>query len=149
MKEYNIYARPSLTHKQSTNVTMGLSLSQLIDVDEKNQIITTNCWLTMNWVDYKLTWNPTDYGNITEIRLPYDKIWKPDVILYNNADALASQSQISTQMMINKDGNVTWLSTAIFKSSCSLDVYKFPFDEQNCSLLFGNSNFNQINNYFE
>ena len=28
-------------------------------------------------MDNKLSWNESDYNGITEIRLPYDKIWKP------------------------------------------------------------------------
>lgn len=133
---YNPLARPSLSHKHPTNVTFDLSLSQLIDVDEKNQLITTNAWVTMNWIDFKLRWNASKYGGIDNIRLPYDKIWKPDVILYNNADALASMSQISTHMIILNNGSVTWLTTSIYRSSCSIDVNYFPFDQQNCSLSF-------------
>ena len=37
----------------------------------------------MEWVDYKLTWNESEYGGITDIRLPFDMIWKP-VSLINN-----------------------------------------------------------------
>ncbi|CAF4051289.1 unnamed protein product [Rotaria sordida] len=53
-----------------------------------------------------------------------------------NADNLASLSQISTNVMVSSDGMVTWLSTGIFRSSCSIDVRYFPFDEQNCTLKF-------------
>jgi nicotinic acetylcholine receptor alpha-7 len=31
--------------------------------DERNQILTTNCWLTQKWNDSHLTWNSSDYGN--------------------------------------------------------------------------------------
>ena len=108
----------------------------------------------MTWFDNKLMWNVSEYGGLENIRLPYDKVWKPvkyliilfldfkyifinqkqkmikDVILYNNADNLASLSQISTHMIIDNNGNVTWLSTSIFKSSCSINVRDFPFDQQ-------------------
>ena len=39
-------------------------------------------------------------------------------------------------MVINDYGNITWFSTGIFRSSCSINVKYFPFDIQNCSLLF-------------
>jgi hypothetical protein len=44
---YDKSVRPALNHRDVTNVSFDLSLAQLIDVDEKNQIITTNNWITM------------------------------------------------------------------------------------------------------
>ena len=32
--------------------------------DERNQILTTNCWLTQMWNDSHLTWNSSDYGRL-------------------------------------------------------------------------------------
>jgi len=36
-----------LNYRDVTNVLFDVSLAQLIDVDEKNQIVTTNQWITM------------------------------------------------------------------------------------------------------
>jgi hypothetical protein len=44
---YDKTVRPARFHTDVTNISFDLSLAQLIDVDEKNQIITTNQWLTM------------------------------------------------------------------------------------------------------
>ena len=44
---YDKSVRPARIHTDVTNISFDLSLAQLIDVDEKNQIITTNQWLTM------------------------------------------------------------------------------------------------------
>jgi hypothetical protein len=44
---YDKSIRPARDHRDVTNVSFDLSLAQLIDVDEKNQIITTNQWITM------------------------------------------------------------------------------------------------------
>ena len=54
----------------------------------------------------------------------------------NNADQWASVSSMSTNLIVKYDGNVTWLSSVIFKSSCSINVRYFPFDEQICNLTF-------------
>lgn len=44
---YDKTVRPARIHTDVVNISFDLSLAQLIDVDEKNQIITTNQWLTM------------------------------------------------------------------------------------------------------
>ena len=41
------------------------------------------------------------------------------------------------QLVINYAGNVSWYTHSMWKSSCSIDVTNFPFDDQTCSLLFG------------
>ncbi|CAF3237092.1 unnamed protein product [Rotaria socialis] len=133
---YDKSIRPALHHQDVTNISFDLSLAQLIDVDEKNQIITTNQWITMVWPDPKLRWNPLDWDNVSLLHIKYDNVWLPDIVLYNNADNLAALSQISTNVMVSSEGIVTWLSTSIFRSSCSIDVRYFPFDEQNCTLKF-------------
>ena len=40
----------------------------------------------MGWNDYNLRWEPADYGNITSIRVSSERIWVPDLLLYNSAD---------------------------------------------------------------
>ena len=36
-----------------------------------------------NWMDNMLTWNPRKYGGINVVRLPYNDIWLPDILLYD------------------------------------------------------------------
>lgn len=43
------------------------------------------CLLFFRWHDAFLVWNPENYDNITETRLPWDKVWTPDIVLYNSA----------------------------------------------------------------
>lgn len=35
------------------------------------------------WNDYKLRWAPVEYDGIEFIRVPSNKIWRPDIVLYN------------------------------------------------------------------
>ena len=46
-------------------MNLNFSLQQIIDLDEKNQIMTTNIWLSLYWHDTYMTWEPEDYGGIT------------------------------------------------------------------------------------
>lgn len=49
----------------------------------KNQIMTTNVWVEQEWNDYKLKWNPDDYGGVDTLHVPSEHIWLPDIVLYN------------------------------------------------------------------
>ena len=75
--------RPVEQPSQPLNVNFDMSIHHIIDVDEKNQILTMNNWITQQWNDAHLTWNKSNFGGKTTIRLPYDMVWKPDIILYN------------------------------------------------------------------
>uniref|UniRef100_A0A7E4W742 Neur_chan_LBD domain-containing protein n=1 Tax=Panagrellus redivivus TaxID=6233 RepID=A0A7E4W742_PANRE len=102
----------------------------------------TNVWPTMRWHDYQLQWNPQDYGNIKTIRVPPDKVWLPDIVLFNNADGNYEVSFYSN-VVIEHTGEMLWVPPAIYKSSCTIDVEYFPFDEQVCAMIFGSWTFNQ------
>ncbi|CAL8269809.1 unnamed protein product, partial [Gadus morhua 'NCC'] len=81
-KGYQKWVRPVLHANDTITVRFGLKISQLVDVDEKNQLMTTNVWLWQEWVDVKLRWNPDDYGGVTTIRVPSESLWLPDIVLY-------------------------------------------------------------------
>ncbi|XP_027391603.1 neuronal acetylcholine receptor subunit alpha-2-like isoform X1 [Bos indicus x Bos taurus] len=133
---YNRWARPVPNTSDVVIVRFGLSIAQLIDVDEKNQMMTTNVWLKQEWSDYKLRWNPVDFGNITSLRVPSEMIWIPDIVLYNNADGEFVVTHM-TKAHLFSSGLLHWAPPAIYKSSCSIDVTFFPFDQQNCKMKFG------------
>ncbi|XP_029431560.1 neuronal acetylcholine receptor subunit alpha-3-like isoform X2 [Rhinatrema bivittatum] len=135
-EKYNQYIRPVENASDPVIVQFEVSMSQLVKVDEVNQIMETNLWLKHIWNDYKLKWNPADYEGVEFVRIPSDKIWKPDIVLYNNAVG-NFQADDKTKALLKYTGDVTWIPPAIFKSSCKIDVTYFPFDYQNCTMKFG------------
>ncbi|KAJ4946491.1 hypothetical protein JOQ06_024157 [Pogonophryne albipinna] len=135
-RRYNQFIRPVENVSDPVTVEFEVSMSQLVKVDEVNQIMETNLWLRHVWNDYKLKWAPIEYDGIEFIRVPSNKIWRPDIVLYNNAvgDFLVEDK---TKALLKFDGTITWVPPAIFKSSCPMDITYFPFDYQNCSMKFG------------
>lgn len=50
MRDYMFLERPVANHSEAVKVYLKVSLQQLIDVDEKNQIVHINAWL--NYVKF-------------------------------------------------------------------------------------------------
>ncbi|XP_058445599.1 acetylcholine receptor subunit alpha-like isoform X5 [Malaya genurostris] len=136
LSNYNKLVRPVVNTSDVLRVCIKLKLSQLIDVNLKNQIMTTNLWVEQSWYDYKLRWEPKEYGGVQMLHVPSDHIWRPDIVLYNNADG-NFEVTLATKATIYSEGLVEWKPPAIYKSSCEIDVEYFPFDEQTCVLKFG------------
>lgn len=49
----------------------------------KNQIMASNMWVEQEWTDYKLRWDPEEYGGVSTLYVPSEQIWLPDIVLYN------------------------------------------------------------------
>jgi len=136
LSNYNKLVRPVQNTTDPLTVRIKLKLSQLIDVNLKNQIMTTNLWVEQFWRDYKLKWDPDEYGGVKQLHVPSDHIWRPDIVLYNNADG-NFEVTLATKATLWYNGLVEWKPPAIYKSSCEIDVEYFPFDEQTCVMKFG------------
>ncbi|XP_038207975.1 neuronal acetylcholine receptor subunit alpha-10-like isoform X1 [Zerene cesonia] len=134
MDKYDPSVRPVENSSHPLLVTFGVSLHHIIDVEEKDQLLTTNCWITQIWTDHHLRWNTSDFDGISVIRIPYERVWKPDIILYNNADPNYRSAVINTNVIVKNTGEVTWLSHGIYVSVCDINVEQFPFDVQLCTM---------------
>jgi len=136
LANYDRLIRPVANSSDRLTVHMRLKLSQVIGVDMRRQILTTNVWVEQEWRDYKLSWDPADYGGVKHLHVPSQDIWLPDIVLYNNADG-NYEVTIMTKAILHYNGRVTWTPPAIYKSYCGIDVEFFPFDEQECRMKFG------------
>ncbi|XP_052101770.1 acetylcholine receptor subunit alpha-like 1 isoform X1 [Mytilus californianus] len=136
VRSYSKLIRPVDSNLQRLTVKVGLRLSQLLDMDEKNQIMTTSVWLRQEWFDQRLKWNPSEYGGIKMTHIPSDHLWRPDMLLYNNADGDFVVTLL-TKATVHFDGKIIWEPPVIYKSYCPIDVEYFPFDMQECFMKFG------------
>ncbi|XP_076465874.1 neuronal acetylcholine receptor subunit alpha-7-like [Babylonia areolata] len=133
---YSKLERPVANESHPVQVKFGIILQQLIDVDEKNQVVNTNIWLQMSWHAYNLVWDPSDFGNVTTVRVPVSMVWVPDILMYNSASE-GFDATFRTNVVVSSDGSCLWVPPGMFKSTCAIDITWFPFDDQKCDLKFG------------
>ncbi|VDK31956.1 unnamed protein product [Taenia asiatica] len=133
---YNPLVRPVANISEALQVNLGLCMIKLIHIDERRQVMKSNVWLPMVWRDYQLTWDPAKYGGLKVIRVPHNEVWKPDIVLFNNADG-NYEVVWQPNLLVHHDGSILWMPPAVYESSCAIDVEYFPFDEQECEMKFG------------
>ncbi|XP_066596793.1 neuronal acetylcholine receptor subunit alpha-7 [Prorops nasuta] len=136
LANYNTLERPVANESEPLEVKFGITLQQIIDVDEKNQILTTNAWLKLEWTDYNLQWNKSDYGGVKDLRITPNKLWKPDILMYNSAEE-GFDGTYQTNVVVTHNGSCLYVPPGIFKSTCKMDITWFPFDDQHCEMKFG------------
>ncbi|XP_067002120.2 neuronal acetylcholine receptor subunit alpha-7 [Anabrus simplex] len=136
LDHYNVLERPVANESDPLQLSFGLTLMQIIDVDEKNQLLITNIWLKLEWNDVNLRWNSSEFGGVKDLRIPPHRIWKPDVLMYNSADE-GFDGTYPTNVVVRNNGSCLYVPPGIFKSTCKIDITWFPFDDQRCEMKFG------------
>lgn len=127
-----------MTGPRFVNVSLNIALRQIINLDEKDQVLKTNVWVRMGWNDCQLRWNVTDYNGVDHLRVPYSAVWIPDIALYDSSNEEVMMPGLTDyRAQILHDGSVQYNFPTVFNSVCRVTVTYFPFDTQSCKLKFG------------
>lgn len=63
-------------------ITYSIDFIQIVELNEKQQKLTTVIWKRMTWRNEYFTWNQSEYSNISVLHLESRNIWTPDIVLY-------------------------------------------------------------------
>ena len=63
LQDYEPLARPVSDASNPLTLEIKVTLKQIVDLDERNQILKTNVWLEYYWNDTNLMWNPVSPYN--------------------------------------------------------------------------------------
>ena len=124
--------RPVLNYNDSIEVQVGMGMQTIESFDQKEEAITLNVWERINWKDETLNWD-SSFSNLTVITLNPNEIWTPDLELLNAATKPIIYT-LEGGLYLYSDGSVTYSKPTILKFSCPLELEKFPFDTQICTM---------------
>ena len=117
---YSKFVRPIENIENSLELQLGLAIQNLEEFDQIKETISLNIWVRMNWHDYNLEWDESDYDNTTFIAVDKNIIWTPDLELLNAAN-LPEIYTLQGGSMLYNTGDIMWSNPGVYKFSCSLD----------------------------
>merc|ERR1711915_511360 len=81
------------SNKNALNVGVGMSI---ISMDyHQAGIMSASTWFKATWKDYRLQWDPKQYGGIENIKVPATMVWRPDLSVYNGTQSNTEESRTS------------------------------------------------------
>ncbi|KAJ8023510.1 Neuronal acetylcholine receptor subunit alpha-10 [Holothuria leucospilota] len=135
---YSSKERPVLNSDDAVHVVLSMQLFAMLDLNERDEIVTTASWLNLAWRDERLTWTPQDFNNTDLVTMYAEEIWTPQIFLLNSLDSFGSSIASSNQgqILLTSEGNVLYGAPFIQASQCHMSIRYFPFDIQGCPLTF-------------
>ncbi|XP_073345289.1 5-hydroxytryptamine receptor 3A-like [Pagrus major] len=130
----NNMIRPVKNHTSPTEVELYILIYAILDVNEKEQKFVSYVWIDLIWFDEYISWNPDDFCGLKAITLSKDQLWKPDITI----EEMTEKDKInkSPYLSVSYRGQVFVRNDMMVVSTCTMRVYKFPFDVQRCTLSF-------------
>jgi hypothetical protein len=106
-----------IRHVEPGNVTLQIGISYVCGTyNRHNHILTSRVFERYSWRDTRLAWNPKDYSGLTQIIIPADKIWIPEVKLYNAFEH--SEDVDYTDALLLSNGTVIWVPRVTYTTLC-------------------------------
>ena len=136
--EYNPDVRPTFDYHKTLLVNVSINLVALHSLTERSQTLSTTVWIDLEWTDVHLAWNRSDFGHISSIVVPMDKIWIPDICVTNevtNDKCLVISDE--GRALLEYTGKVTLWWNKEVKTRCDVDISQYPFDRQVCAIDIG------------
>lgn len=141
----NIYdkrVRPVINFEEAVNTTFSLKINSLDYFKQPEEKVRFNVELDLYWKDLFLRWDPNLFNGVRSLNIDPNDIWTPDIELYNSGGypELWTRNSEST---VDYLGNIFLSIPMLITFSCFLELERFPFDRQTCSMEFGSWKFNK------
>lgn len=142
---YSIHERPpSQVQGEPLLIQASLNLRNILDVSEKNQLLSVETTLRLYWKDSRirpisrfldsedsvgtyLTLNPSRAASF----------WMPDVFI-DQAKAIRDPTYYTkpASLRVYNDSTIRYSSRINYDVACNMDFHRFPVDEQYCQIKF-------------
>ncbi|XP_003926992.1 5-hydroxytryptamine receptor 3C [Saimiri boliviensis] len=126
--------RPVTNYSVPTRVNISFTLSAILEVDAQLQLLTSFLWMDLVWDNPFITWNPEECVGINKLTVSAENLWLPDIFIVESMDVDQTPSGLTAY--VSSEGRIKYDKPMRVTSICNLDIFYFPFDQQNCTFTF-------------
>ncbi|XP_036883509.1 5-hydroxytryptamine receptor 3C-like [Sturnira hondurensis] len=127
--------RPVINYSIPTQVNISFTLSAIWEVNAQFQLLTSFLWLKMTWNNPFMRWDPGECGHLNKLTVTTENLWLPDICIIESREVDQTMEGLSAYVV--NTGHTVYSKPMQVTSICSLDIFFFPFDQQNCTFTFG------------
>ncbi|XP_047233501.1 5-hydroxytryptamine receptor 3A-like [Girardinichthys multiradiatus] len=124
--------RPVRDFRKPTEVYLEVLLYAILDVREIDQTFVPYVWILVEWQNDYISWDPRNFCGMKNVTIPTDILWKPDLTIEEMTER--DKAPPSPYLTISSNGKVLIQNDQVLVSTCRIQVHKFPFDVQSCTL---------------
>lgn len=128
--------RPGENKIIPTELMFSFYIRSLKERQESNDIMVVVGSLGVEWKDFRLAWDPLDYGgNLNQTSVFVDDIWTPYLVLMNPYEEIRPILSGGFSCKLWYNGYVSCLpSPNMFEALCTADFTYYPYDTKRCYL---------------
>lgn len=145
-KGYDNVIMPKIRHDEVMNVTVRFIPRGITDFSEVAGQISVAMGVDIRWVDAYLSWSPKEYGGLTHIVLPEERVWIPHLSIANPSDRIPIFPEDPFSVRIFFNGQAILIKGGTVRCTCKPNLRYYPFDVHSCNVKFINLDhvFNEI-----
>ncbi|VDI76885.1 Hypothetical predicted protein [Mytilus galloprovincialis] len=139
-EHYNSELLPILDINNSSlpfQINAKLFVMALQGLEYKTQILTASVFWIFTWKDEIFRWDHyLEYKNISRLTVKASDVWVPEVYIVNDVRKMPIRNTGDNEeyVIVKSNGYMTWFPAKELQTSCAVDVSKYPFDTQACTI---------------
>ncbi|KAL3880087.1 hypothetical protein ACJMK2_032356 [Sinanodonta woodiana] len=135
----NYKSPPNYEHiDRPTEIECNLYVNSVDSINEVNMDFTVGIILHLSWVDTRPMAN-TQMDEFEYLEMDsnhMDKLWTPDIYFPNEKRASFHNVMMPNRMLrFYSNGTISYTTRLSVTLTCPMDLKKYPFDKQTCSIL--------------
>ncbi|KAL7059116.1 hypothetical protein AAHC03_013070 [Spirometra sp. Aus1] len=141
-QHYQKHERPGEAEKETTKVTVYMTITAITSVDVRMMEYTTDLLLRQEWKDQRLAWaGISKFKNYTNNLVTPElkrKLWLPDLFFRNGKEGRLHKMTCPNYLTrIEPSGMILYSQKLTMRFSCQMDLKTFPMDSQECHINIG------------